>query len=1233
MNELIDSISGLAPEQIALLKLRLEKITKDNSASNLSRIIAHKRESDTLPLSPQQQGDWFYAQLNPTATSQNISLVKRVLGPLDVDALERSLDEIVRRHEILRTNFVAIDGNPVQIASATSRFKLSFVDLSALPAAERETSALHLATEESQINFDLTSDSLLRALLIRLQHEQHVLVLTVHHIICDRWSHGILMNELLTLYLAFTTNSPSHLPELPVQYADFVLWQHEWLQSENMRKQLTFWKNNLEGASFSLNLPTDHSRSTVAGALSKKYPLKFSRELTQALRTRFQREGTTPFVVLLAALNTLLFRLTGQEDIVVGSMSANRNHPEIEHLIGLFANTVLMRAKPAAALSFRQLLQQVSEMSLDTQANQDLPFEILVRELQPERKLASTPLFQVVFNLQKAPKPELSLSNLSLSQIEITQEWTNLDMFWLLEETEHTIAGVLEYNARIFDDDTVEDFAAAFFQILETAVREPETLLSQFTLPDKLLAKTRAAEVREEKQTIAIAATFTAEPLEEVLAFWMQELDIPAQFEFMPYNQVFQQLLDPTGPLARNERGINIVLLRFEDWQRQRTFEERAKVGSPAEIEKELERNARDFVRALSSAVERNSVPHIVCICPSAHPSAADLPASLTFIEELLLRELAPLNGVYLISPSIIDNLYKVREPFDKVRDNLGHVPYTPSFFTALGTMIARTIHAIQSPPSKVVIVDCDQTLWKGVCAEDGVRGVEVDAPRRAFQQFLAAQQEAGMLLCLCSKNNERDVVEVFEHCPDMLLKLDQFVARRINWAPKSENIRRLAQDLNLGLDSFIFIDDNPLECAEVSVNCPGVLSLQLPAETESIPNFLKHVWAFDRTEITVEDKNRTALYQQNLERERYRQESLTLADFFADLDLQIQVSKSTPVEATRLSQLTQRTNQFNTTLIRRSEVEIQRLIQSSEHQCLSVTVKDRFGDYGLVGAVIAADQNNALEVDTLLLSCRVLGRGVEHRVISELGWIAREKKLEYLNIAYRCMERNQPARDFLETIGTAFSETRDDSYIFKLPVQHAVMLKFEFESDATPVQGAIKMPKRDNRVSLSGKLAPASGHSRSALMQRLTELSEVEDILRLIESRNHRTRTTQPGDWTPPRTPVESLMADLWMQVLKIDRVSVHDDFFKLGGHSLLGTLLVSRIHGAFQVELPLSSLFEAPTLAELSEVVETYLIQDTDADVISELLAGLDNLTDEEVKELLTAEATRLDRKQEPQ
>jgi FkbH-like protein len=520
-------------------------------------------------------------------------------------------------------------------------------------------------------------------------------------------------------------------------------------------------------------------------------------------------------------------------------------------------------------------------------------------------------------------------------------------------------------------------------------------------------------------QNIALAATFTAEPLEVSLNFWLNELDIPCAVQFAPYNQVFQELLDPASTLSKNQSGLNVVLIRLEDWWRGAKELPIGRNGQENTQER-VERNAKDLLEAMKFALANSQAPYLLCFCPASERVQTDegLAKFFDLLEAQIALGLKEVAGTFVVTSAECMALYPVANYEDERANEVSHVPYTREYFQALGTLIVRRYYRIHTPPHKVVVLDCDNTLWQGVCGEDGPLGVKVGPAYRALQEYMAAQRDAGMLLCLCSKNNEEDVWEVFEKNTGMFLKREQIVSSRINWQCKSENLRSLSAELQLGLDSFIFLDDSATECAEVEARCPEVLTLQLPKGEPDFRRFLSHVWAFDHLKITEEDRLRSDRYSQNTARNEWWEQTLRLADFLAGLELRIEFLPMTKAELPRVAQLTQRTNQFNFTGLRRSENEVAQLCSAGNAECVVVRLRDRFGDYGLVGAMIFSRRPGLLDVDNVLLSCRALGRRVEQRMLSHLGRIAQEEGREKVRITFLPTAKNKPAREFLESIG-----------------------------------------------------------------------------------------------------------------------------------------------------------------------------------------------------------------------
>lgn len=583
-------------------------------------------------------------------------------------------------------------------------------------------------------------------------------------------------------------------------------------------------------------------------------------------------------------------------------------------------------------------------------------------------------------------------------------------------------------------------------------------------------------------ERIVVAATFTHDALRSAADHWRRTLETGAGFDLTPYNQLFQDLLSPQGRLVSNRRGLNAVLVRIEDWLRLLLGEEDRnpdRRDPPTAGEQRLLRETLDrFLDALDSCAKKSACPMLILQCPPSVPAQehAAWQELLGELEADLARRAVRIAGIAVLRAADFHTAYGVESFLDPVRDEMGHIPYTLDYFNVLGTLIFRCYVQFRHAPSKVIVVDCDNTLWGGVCGEVGSNGVDIAGRFRKFQDFLVEQAGKGMLLCLCSKNNEEDVWAVFEANPTMPLKRHHIIDSRINWAPKSGNIRELAAGLNLGLDSVIFLDDSPLECAEVRAGCPEVVTIQWPQTDAEVDRHLDHLWIFDRFLLTDEDRGRNDSYRSQIERSRLRDCSDDFASFLRELGLQVDVRPIAEDEVPRVAQLTQRTNQFNFTTIRKTVGEVRQWLDQPSHECWTVTVSDRFGDYGLVGVVMARTMAEVLEVETFLLSCRVLGRGVEHRILARLGEIAGQRGSGTVRILFQTTAKNRPARAFLESVVPQAWDRDGDTFAVSCPA--GVLAGLEFRPADGPAADA-----DEERAPVASVADPALVRKREALL------------------------------------------------------------------------------------------------------------------------------------------------------
>jgi amino acid adenylation domain-containing protein len=466
---------------VAALAAHLEELRSEGNLYSAPPIKLVSRE-ENLPLSFAQQRLWFIDQLGTSSAAYNVPAAVRLTGHLDVLSLTHTFTTVTGRHESLRTTFSMVDGHPVQVIRPPQNVLLPLIDLSGLSNEHREVETYRLVLEEAGRHFNLERGPLFRATLLHLGAEEHVVMLTLHHIISDGWSMGVLVREIATTYEAYSQNLPSPLAELPIQYADYAHWQRQWLQGDLLESQLSFWRHLLSNSPPSLDLPSDRVRppvQTFRGALS---PINLSSELSGALKKLGHKEGVTLFMTLLASFQLLLSRWSGQTDIVVGSPIANRHHAATEGLIGFLVNTLALRTDLSGDPSFSELLHRVRETALSAYAHQDVPFEMLVEELRPIRDMSRNPFFQVMLVLQNADATAIEPQRLKLEPIKVDSGVARFDLLLHLTDTGQELGGALEYNTDLFDGATIARLVAHFQTLLEGVVANPERRISQLSL-------------------------------------------------------------------------------------------------------------------------------------------------------------------------------------------------------------------------------------------------------------------------------------------------------------------------------------------------------------------------------------------------------------------------------------------------------------------------------------------------------------------------------------------------------------------------------------------------------------------------------------------------------------------------------------------------------------------------------------------------------------------------------
>jgi FkbH-like protein len=660
---------------------------------------------------------------------------------------------------------------------------------------------------------------------------------------------------------------------------------------------------------------------------------------------------------------------------------------------------------------------------------------------------------------------------------------------------------------------------------------------------------------------IRIAANFTIEPIEEFLNYWMKTLGIQSEIRIAPYNQVFQQLLEG-GMLRMNRGGVNLVALDLDAWLPE---------GSISEALPKLDRAITDLFSVLRASASGGAGGAIL-IFPLIEASGERADA-VSAAKARIVQESESIAGWSAVDLAGAAKLYEVGEARDPFTDELGNIPFTEDLYVAAAAAAARWIRCACAKPKKVIVLDCDQTLWQGIFGEGTM---QVTAPYRYLQEFMLRQRDQGMLLTLVSKNNEADVMTALES-DACLMRAEHCAAWQINWQSKSENLRALADDLGLALSSFIFVDDNPIECMEVRNLCPDVMTIQLPSDPNAIPLFLEHMWVFDRFAATEEDRNRALMYAAERQRNELSRKALTTEEFLAGLQIEIDFAPCAATDLPRVAQLTHRTTQFNMSGALHTEQSLSALLADGRHECWTVRVKDVFGDYGLVGVALLEVVEHALRLEVLLMSCRALGRRVEYALIDKLKQLAVERRADKILIPVVPTSRNRPAREFLASLcGVSADAAEPFECVLSVTGESA-----EWRRPAT----SISMPAS---ADASATKLPVVTDEEGTLAQIANEMQSVASIVSVMRN-TKKPRPASAGPLVRPKTPVEGILVNIWSDVLGVEPIGVRDNFFDFGGQSLRATRVLTRVRAELGVELSLTALFKTPTIeAMAAEIAE---------------------------------------------
>jgi FkbH-like protein len=702
---------------------------------------------------------------------------------------------------------------------------------------------------------------------------------------------------------------------------------------------------------------------------------------------------------------------------------------------------------------------------------------------------------------------------------------------------------------------------------------------------------------------VEVLATFVADPVLTILRYWFHEFRYEPEFLPTSYGQMFPRLFGQAEPFQAGD--IHVVLFAVRDLIPE---------GERPNLAQQTHTNVVEFIKALTCGVATRGGTWIVvrCLDPTTNVSEEALEAFERQAAYISIQT-TKLAGALYLDTSDIGTMYGIDSCFDNLADEHAHIPYTDAYYTAIGTSVFRAIRSRLGQVYKLIVTDCDGTLWDGICGEMEPHELSILPHYEWLHKLLQSKKSAGMLLAICSQNNADDVQAVFAQREDLGLALTDFTANKINWKNKADNIQDLAQELNIALENVIFLDNDPVQRNKVRAQLPQVLVPELPAEPIEWPSYLEHVWAFDTFWVTEEASRRTSLYREHAARENARSSSSSLSQFLKELGLQVSIEPATKKDIPRLFELLNRVTQFNTNGIRIKESDIGELILSEHGEWLAVRVEDRFGDYGLVGAMSCRYETDFCTIGSFLLSCRALGRGVENQMLRAVTKRALKNQISQIRFTIAKTSRNMPAIEFFKRLGLSGSDLQ--AGWFSLDAASAVS---SIDDDSFPnldpadesATGTDEPPR--TKVPMISSPPSEAEHILAATIS-VRDIPALYRKARLIGER--ATKGVNKAH-VAPRTEVEKRMMGLFEDLLGHDNIGVDEEFFDVGGHSLLAMRLLSRIKDAFDVDLPIRLLFmQRLTIANLATIVEAGSKPEENIAHLNTIKNALDSFSDEEI------------------
>ncbi|MCB0706722.1 MAG: thioester reductase domain-containing protein [Saprospiraceae bacterium] len=1051
----------------------------------------------------------------------NISVQFKIEGVIEPDIFKEALFAVTERHESMQLTFFKKAEKIFKSVEGLSLEILPFFYHDFSKVADSRERIHDVYTNSLNSPFNVYKEAPWRYHLCKIENGVHIGILTAHHLIGDFNSALIIGKELQCFYDSLSTGSSFHFQS----YSESDLQAIEESASfedpffDRYKEDIIEEVAGIQDLSFTDRKLLFHERTFELDNVLFNIP--------EALRTQVNKlalkEEISELVVYLSAFQIAIQELSSRDEFVIGLPVNIRPGKRFRGAVGYLSKPMFLPVEFKNIASYRDLVSTNISKIKKSARRRYFPIGRLAEQLAAEK--ATLPKINVLFNYLDCRYINDPSCDTSISVIPKGFTHSSMDLWLTVQREEEATVVKLEYSKDIFETEQLNDFNQLFLDTVSAICANYENPIHKATAE------------KEELSDVLITGTFTLDPIENALA------EFAGKTKLLPYHQVMQTLLNADMSGMEHATCISI-LFRLADF---------FKHGKSAEIsEKEVAEFCTAFVQAISFSIANKNIKHQLIFCP--------VESSTTLLEtysDKLLKELKEIDGLS------VEDLEGLSETsiYNAQTNEVAHIPYAIPFYNKLAFFISKHHYQSKHPVPKVIVLDCDNTLWRGVIGEDGLDGIEISPAFQAFQRKLLVCHEQGILLALASKNNEAEVLAVFDTHPDMILTRDHIVAHKINWNPKCQSILELQEALNLGLDSFLFVDDNPVEVDQCSTQVPEMLSVLFPKEESAILNFAQYHWSINYHE-NKSSFNRTQAYKQETVRQNIKQELVSVEDYIAALDMRVNFIALGENNMDRASQLTLRTNQFNLIGEKLTVPELSAQITSGARSGMLINAEDKYGDYGIIGLILYRYSNHKMVVENTMLSCRVLGRGLEFHLCQWILEMARSQTCKSIRFEFRDTGRNLPGFQFLK----ALSNLGDlDSLGLSISLKNMEQVRpatFIHKSNCAEKKRKTIRPKAIiNRISEANDLA----HALNVFKQQKADTEEI-----LFDN---------------------EVLSRLWLNATYSTELIPDMSFSDHGGSSLECVFLLTEINNVFKIDLTIDELYANDTFQKLNLLIESKL------------------------------------------